>query len=60
MDSQSLDLSDPISTGRKSSPMKRAEEIQANLSTEYPSFVKLMMKSHVSGGFWLVSEQKHG
>ncbi|XP_057247132.1 B3 domain-containing protein Os01g0234100 isoform X3 [Beta vulgaris subsp. vulgaris] len=50
---QSLDLSDPISTGRKSSPMKRAEEIQANLSTEYPSFVKLMMKSHVSGGFWL-------
>ncbi|KNA10220.1 hypothetical protein SOVF_146300, partial [Spinacia oleracea] len=37
----------------KPSSMKRAEEVQANLPAEYPSFVKLMLKSHVSGGFWL-------
>lgn len=41
----------------KPSSMKRAEEVQANLPAEYPSFVKLMLKSHVSGGFWLVSHQ---
>ncbi|XP_021741644.1 B3 domain-containing protein Os01g0234100-like [Chenopodium quinoa] len=47
------DLSDPLPSGDKSSSLKRAEEIQANLPDEYPSFVKLMLKSHVSGGFWL-------
>lgn len=35
--------------------MEKAEEVQANLSPRFPSFVKLMLKSHVSGGFWLVS-----
>ena len=58
MDSPRSDLSDPLPTGDKSSALKRAEEIQANLSAKYPSFVKLMLKSHVSGGFWLVSQQK--
>ncbi|KAK4437864.1 B3 domain-containing protein [Sesamum alatum] len=36
-----------------SSVMKRAEEIQANLGTQFPSFVKPMIRSNVRGGFWL-------
>ncbi|XP_042020441.1 B3 domain-containing protein Os01g0234100-like [Salvia splendens] len=39
--------------GVSSSPMERAQEVQANLSPKFPSFIKLMLKSHVSGGFWL-------
>ena len=35
--------------------MKRAQEVQANLAAQFPSFVKLMLQSHVTGGFWLVS-----
>ncbi|XP_020552073.1 uncharacterized protein LOC105169890 isoform X8 [Sesamum indicum] len=37
-----------------SSVMERAEEIQANLATQFPSFVKPMIRSNVTGGFWLV------
>lgn len=37
--------------------MERAEEVQANLSPQFPSFLKLMLKSHVTGGFWLVSRR---
>ncbi|KNA18098.1 hypothetical protein SOVF_073880 isoform B [Spinacia oleracea] len=48
-----MDLTEPSSMGDKSSSMKRAEEIQANLAAENPSFVKSMLKSHVTGGFWL-------
>ncbi|XP_074282386.1 B3 domain-containing protein Os01g0234100-like isoform X2 [Silene latifolia] len=36
-----------------STPMDRATKVQANLSAAYPSFVKTMLSSHVSGGFWL-------
>ncbi|XP_074317886.1 B3 domain-containing protein Os01g0234100-like [Silene latifolia] len=36
-----------------SSAMKRAEEVRKNLPTEYPSFVKMMLPSHVSRVFWL-------
>ncbi|XP_020552068.1 B3 domain-containing protein At5g42700-like isoform X3 [Sesamum indicum] len=36
-----------------SSVMERAEEIQANLATQFPSFVKPMIRSNVTGGFWL-------
>ncbi|KAL2231570.1 UNVERIFIED_CONTAM: B3 domain-containing protein [Sesamum indicum] len=35
------------------SAMERAKEVQANLSPHFPSFLKLMLRSHVSGGFWL-------
>ncbi|KAK4405220.1 B3 domain-containing protein [Sesamum angolense] len=35
------------------SAMERAKEVQANLSPHFPSFSKLMLRSHVSGGFWL-------
>ncbi|XP_061354575.1 B3 domain-containing protein Os01g0234100-like isoform X2 [Gastrolobium bilobum] len=31
----------------------RAKEVQANLSPEYPSLLKCMLRSHVTGGFWL-------
>ncbi|KAM7526478.1 hypothetical protein LguiA_016380 [Lonicera macranthoides] len=37
----------------KCSPMERAEEVQANLPSKFPSFIKLMLPSHVAGGFWL-------
>ncbi|XP_056696976.1 B3 domain-containing protein Os01g0234100 isoform X3 [Spinacia oleracea] len=48
-----MDLIEPSSMGEKSSSMKRPEEVQANLAAESPSFIKPMLKSHVSGGFWL-------
>lgn len=32
----------------------RAEEVLSRLSTKYPSFMKPMIRSNVSGGFWLV------
>lgn len=32
---------------------ERAEELQSGLDTEIPSFVKPMLQSHVTGGFWL-------
>ncbi|KAL6600563.1 hypothetical protein ACP70R_045363 [Stipagrostis hirtigluma subsp. patula] len=35
------------------SAMARAKEIQAKLPAKYPSFIKLMLKSHVVRGFWL-------
>ncbi|XP_041991382.1 uncharacterized protein LOC121742326 isoform X2 [Salvia splendens] len=41
------------SVGVSSSTMERAQEVQSNLSQKFPSFIKLMLKSHVSGGFWL-------
>ncbi|GFP91128.1 B3 domain-containing protein os06g0194400 [Phtheirospermum japonicum] len=33
--------------------MERAQEIQHKLSPNSPSFLKNMLKSHVTGGFWL-------
>lgn len=32
----------------------KAEELEANLEGGHPSFVKPMLPSHVTGGFWLV------
>lgn len=34
---------------------EKAEKLLADLETEYPTFIKSMLPSHVSGGFWLVS-----
>ncbi|KAH0898814.1 hypothetical protein HID58_048382 [Brassica napus] len=31
----------------------KAEKLQADLRNRFPSFVKSMLQSHVSGGFWL-------
>ncbi|KAF8410044.1 hypothetical protein HHK36_002564 [Tetracentron sinense] len=33
--------------------IERAEEVQSSLEPDYPSFVKPMLQSHVTGGFWL-------
>ncbi|XP_057419759.1 B3 domain-containing protein Os01g0234100-like isoform X2 [Lotus japonicus] len=33
--------------------LERAKELQASLSPEFPSIVKHMLPSHVTGGFWL-------
>ncbi|GMY06021.1 B3 domain-containing protein Os01g0234100-like [Fagus crenata] len=33
--------------------LERAKEIQATLDSEFPSLVKTMLPSHVTGGFWL-------
>ncbi|CAA0830933.1 B3 domain-containing protein [Striga hermonthica] len=35
------------------SALERAQQIQANLPSKFPSFVKHMSKSHVVRGFWL-------
>ncbi|KAL6514589.1 hypothetical protein OROGR_020168 [Orobanche gracilis] len=39
--------------GVSTSAMERAQEIEANLAIKFPSFVKNLLKSHVTGGFWL-------
>ncbi|CAN4107714.1 unnamed protein product [Withania somnifera] len=36
----------------------RAEEVQSRLSNKYPSFLKPMIRSNASGGFWLVDESQ--
>ncbi|PSS19196.1 B3 domain-containing protein, partial [Actinidia chinensis var. chinensis] len=33
--------------------IERAEELQSGLELDFPSFVKPMLQSHVTGGFWL-------
>ena len=35
--------------------LEQAKEIQANLEPEFPSLVKTMLPSNVTGGFWLVN-----
>lgn len=39
--------------GTSTSAMVRALKVQKKLSPQSPSFLKLMLGSHVSGGFWL-------
>ncbi|KAL6502500.1 hypothetical protein OROHE_024505 [Orobanche hederae] len=39
--------------GVSTSAMERAQEIEASLPIKFPSFVKNLLKSHVTGGFWL-------
>ena len=34
----------------------RAEELESVLGADYPTFVRPMLPSHVTGGFWLVSD----
>ncbi|KAJ8766632.1 hypothetical protein K2173_001152 [Erythroxylum novogranatense] len=37
----------------KSAVSKQAQEVQASLSPQFPSMIKCMLPSHVTGGFWL-------
>lgn len=34
--------------------MERAANLESGLGSDHPIFVKTMLPSHVSGGFWLV------
>ena len=55
--SKGRDLSNRVyaSEEARTCAMERAEELQASLEPQYPSFLKSMLQSHVTGGFWLVS-----
>ncbi|KAL9690840.1 hypothetical protein QQ045_011252 [Rhodiola kirilowii] len=33
--------------------IERAERLESELGSEFPNFVKPMLQSHVTGGFWL-------
>ncbi|KAL2927465.1 hypothetical protein RDABS01_019796 [Bienertia sinuspersici] len=35
------------------SAIDRAEELEQSLGSEFPAFIKPMLQSHVTGGFWL-------
>lgn len=39
--------------------LEKAEELQSTLEPQYPTLVKTMLPSHVSGGFWLVNRIRH-
>ncbi|KAA8536185.1 hypothetical protein F0562_028663 [Nyssa sinensis] len=42
-----------IGVKTESSVMERAQEVQSHLVAKFPSCVKSMLRSHVTGGFWL-------
>ncbi|KAL4555756.1 hypothetical protein LXL04_038384 [Taraxacum kok-saghyz] len=52
-DPKTAHLSQPPNSQAKSAAIERAMEVQASLPSEFPSFVKPMLPSHVTGGFWL-------
>ncbi|KAL3840388.1 hypothetical protein ACJIZ3_024979 [Penstemon smallii] len=39
--------------------MKKAEELESGLGSDFPTFVRTMLPSHVSGGFWLGLSMYH-
>ncbi|KAG9450920.1 hypothetical protein H6P81_010885 [Aristolochia fimbriata] len=49
------DLNDRVyaSDEARSFAIDKANEVQSKLGTKFPSFVKAMLQSHVTGGFWL-------
>ncbi|KAJ0929136.1 putative transcription factor B3-Domain family [Helianthus annuus] len=52
-DPKSANLARAPDSKAKSAAIERANEVQASLPSEIPSFVKSMLPSHVTGGFWL-------
>ncbi|GJX01833.1 B3 DNA binding domain-containing protein, partial [Tanacetum coccineum] len=52
-DPKTAALAQPLNSQSKYSAIERANEVQASLPSELPSFVKLMLPSHVAGCFWL-------
>ncbi|CAI0558181.1 unnamed protein product [Linum tenue] len=52
---RSRDLSNRVyaSDEARAEALEKAENLHASLETHYPSFVKSMLISHVTGGFWL-------
>ncbi|KAF4380787.1 hypothetical protein F8388_017141 [Cannabis sativa] len=43
----------PLSGEAKSSAVIRGQEVRSNLETEFPSFVKSLVRSHVASCFWM-------
>lgn len=43
------------SDGNRLDAIQRAEDLEAGLDNQFPSFIKPMLQSHVTGGFWLVN-----
>lgn len=39
----------------RAAALEKAEKLESTLEGQLPSFVKSMLQSHVTGGFWLVS-----
>ncbi|KAI3993542.1 hypothetical protein MKX01_002555 [Papaver californicum] len=50
----------PTKEKKKTRSVMGAEEIQSSLNPKYPSFIKIMLPSHVSNGFWLNSVPNYG
>lgn len=36
--------------------MAKAEKLESDLGADFPTLVKTMLQSHVTGGFWLVTK----
>ncbi|XP_050365071.1 B3 domain-containing protein At5g42700-like [Argentina anserina] len=53
--SKHRDLSNRVyaSDHARAEATEKAEELESGLGTDYPTFVKPMLQSHVSGGYWL-------
>ncbi|CAL8996397.1 unnamed protein product [Prunus brigantina] len=53
--SRHRDLSNRVyaSDEARAEAMERAEDLESGLGSDHPIFVKTMLPSHVSGGFWL-------
>lgn len=43
------------SDGARQDAIERAEQVESSLGSDFPTFLKPMLQSHVTGGFWLVS-----
>ncbi|XP_065637512.1 B3 domain-containing protein At3g19184 [Quercus suber] len=41
------------SDGARQDAIERAEQLESDLGSDFPTFLKPMLQSHVSGGFWL-------
>ncbi|KAK1423833.1 hypothetical protein QVD17_19142 [Tagetes erecta] len=52
-DPKSANLAQVPDSKAKSAAIARANEVQASIPDDIPSFVKPMLPSHVTGGFWL-------
>ena len=44
------------SDGARQDAIERAEQLESDLGSDFPTFLKPMLQSHVSGGFWLVCQ----
>lgn len=55
--SKHRDLSNRIyaSDEARAAAIEKAENLQSALEPDFPTFIKSMLQSHVTGGFWLVS-----